>query len=167
MAAKWATEKKFTLCCSSTGRNRDGLKYAATQLSLRTHTKIQVRAAAITMMSHMSVPSYMTGLHQHQPDSAGSFNRSPLLIVISLHKSLTTRLLLPVALKGMNMGEVIKIYLGEGGGLAQGSLARGLVGHQLTHLFSSLCIHDRRCLFPLCILRTRTGPRHALFRRLA
>lgn len=50
-------------------------------------------------------------------------------------------------------------------GLVKAFVARGLAGHQLTHLFSSPYIHDRRCLFPLCILRTRTSPRHALFRR--
>ena len=45
----------------------------------------------------------------------------------------------------------------------------GLTGshYQLTHLFSLLCIHDRRCLFPLCIPRIQTGPRHVLSLRSA
>lgn len=76
--------------------------------------------------------------------------------------------MIPALVKKTNkQGGVLQIYLGTGGGLAQGSQARGLAGHQLTHLFSSPYIHGRKCLFPLCIPRTQTGPPHAPFRRSA
>lgn len=116
-----------------------------------------------------------------EPDKASSASQhwrqfqQTALQCISLHKSaggLKKRkkerksLLRQLALKGKRETS-FKCILGEGGGLAQGSLVGGLAGHQLTHLFSSPCTHDRRCLFPLCILRTQTGPRHAPFRRSA